>query len=524
MTGEQPDPGGVDWVTGAAMLIDRDAIAGAGPFDERYFLYFEDVDLCRRLRAQGRTVRYEPTARVRHRFGRGSRRQVPWNPLLWHHLRSGLLYALRWSLAWWSGRGWRAAGRAALGAIGRAALLTATAWILVGSSTALPLALAGLLVLRPVRGGRLGRPPLPGLPGNSARLAVAGSAGLALAGEALGVGILGPLALWAIGSAAALDLLRRSGRLLRRRFRRWGLGHTACLVAGTPEAADRLARALSEQPEEGLELVGYVPLDPTAPGGPAPRLPAWEEVEGTARDLRAEGVLLSGSAEDLARMAEGVDRLRRAGVEVAFALTGAEELLQEREPEQLAGHPLMPLGAGAEARAAGWLTSGLGRVAAALGLLALLPLAPLLAALSVVASRRFPLVSLDRLGQDLRPFGMLRLRSGPGEAGDSGGGRLGRLMRATHADELPQLWNVLRGEMSLVGPRPVEPGVARDLERWERARFRVRPGITGMWQLDRLRRWRLEQMIASDLLYILRWSPALDLRILLETVLGRRNP
>ena len=204
MTGEQPDPGGVDWVTGAAMLIDRDAIAGAGPFDERYFLYFEDVDLCRRLRAQGRTVRYEPTARVRHRFGRGSRRQVPWNPLLWHHLRSGLLYALRWSLAWWSGRGWRAAGRAALGAIGRAALLTATAWILVGSSTALPLALARLLVLRPVRGGRLGRPPLPGLPGNSARLAVAGSAGLALAGEALGVGVE-PLRRQRAGPAEAGD-------------------------------------------------------------------------------------------------------------------------------------------------------------------------------------------------------------------------------------------------------------------------------------------------------------------------------
>ena len=119
MSGEQPRGDPVDWVTGAAMLLERDAIPAAGPFDERYFLYFEDVDLCRRLRAQGRAVRFEPAARVRHRFGRGSRRQVPWNPLLWHHLRSGLLYALRWSPAWWSGRWWRAAGRAGLGALGR---------------------------------------------------------------------------------------------------------------------------------------------------------------------------------------------------------------------------------------------------------------------------------------------------------------------------------------------------------------------------------------------------------------------
>jgi lipopolysaccharide/colanic/teichoic acid biosynthesis glycosyltransferase len=52
----------------------------------------------------------------------------------------------------------------------------------------------------------------------------------------------------------------------------------------------------------------------------------------------------------------------------------------------------------------------------------------------------------------------------------------------------------------------------------------VRPGITGVWQLDRLRRWRLEQMITSDLLYVLRRSPAMDIRLLAQTLLGRRNP
>ena len=502
MTGEPVEAGEVDWVTGAAMLLERDAIAAAGPFDGRYFLYFEDVDLCRRLRAQGRAVRFEPAARVRHRFGRGSRKQVPWNPLLWHHLRSGGLYALRWSLGWWSARWWRAAGRSALGLVGRAVLLAGVAALIVGPQAALALALAAVLVLRPTRSGRLGRSRLPGLPGTAARLAVAGAAGLALSGTALTVEALGPLALWAVGGAAALDLARRGGRLVTRVARRWGLGHTACLVAGAPEACERLGQALAEQPDEGLELVGYVPLDPLVEGGPAPRLPGWEAVEATARDLRAQGILL----------------------EVAFALTGAVELLQAEEPQQLAGHPLLPLGTGAEARAIGWLTTGLGRAAAGLGLLALLPLAPLLALLSGVASRRSPLVALPRVGQELRPFGMLRLRSGPGDAGERGGGRLGRLLRASHADELPQLWNVLRGEMCLVGPRPVEPPVVARLERWEQARFRVRPGITGMWQLDRLRRWRLEQMITSDLLYILRWSPGLDMRILVETLLGRRNP
>jgi lipopolysaccharide/colanic/teichoic acid biosynthesis glycosyltransferase len=77
--------------------------------------------------------------------------------------------------------------------------------------------------------------------------------------------------------------------------------------------------------------------------------------------------------------------------------------------------------------------------------------------------------------------------------------------------------------MSLVGPRPIAPETAAQLEPWEQARFRVRPGITGIWQLDRLRRWRLEEMVASDLLYLLRWSPSLDARLLAETLFGRRN-
>ena len=128
------------------------------------------------------------------------------------------------------------------------------------------------------------------------------------------------------------------------------------------------------------------------------------------------------------------------------------------------------------------------------------------------------------MGRGEAAFEMFRLRSGPTESGDQGGGWLGHLLRWTHADELPQLVNVVRGDMALVGPRPVTPEIAGDLEGWQRARFAVRPGITGVWQLDRLRRWRLEQMITSDLLYVLRRSPTMDLRLLLQTLLGRRNP
>jgi N-acetylglucosaminyl-diphospho-decaprenol L-rhamnosyltransferase len=497
----------VDWVTGAAMLLRRDAVAAAGPFDERYFLYFEDVDLCRRLHATGRRVVFQPSARVRHRFGGGSRRQVPWNRLWWHHGLSGLRYAARWSRGLWSSRWWRAgAEAAAVGGLQAAALAA-----LLGSPWG---ALAGAL-LTPAPRRRLGRRPLP-------RLAVQGGV-VGAAGLLAGAAPTSALAT-AVLATAALQATRRILRRGRGAWHRGGGPRANVLLAGEPDRADAAARALLERPDEGLVSLGFVPLDPTAVGGPAPRLPAWSQVADVAADLRADAVLLAASPSSLARMAAGVAALRARGVECAWVLTHDDELAQADAPDLLGGLPLVRLGAGAETRLAELLTHGVERAAAALGLLLLLPFAPLLLLASRRAGGAAPIQRLERVGRDLRPFSMWRLRSGPDGEGDLGGGRLGALLRRWHLDELPQLLNVVAGEMRLVGPRPVPPALAARLAPHERARFALPPGITGMWQLDRLRRWRLDQMIRSDLLYVLRWTPLLDARILLETLLGRRNP
>lgn len=515
-------PTDVDWVTGAAMLLDRDAMPGDGPFDERFFLYFEDVDLCRRLRATGRAVRFVPDAVVDHRFGGASRRQVPWNPQLWRHLRSGVLYSLRWSESWWRSRWWRAAAGGTAGFVARGALFAALLAFVLPIGPALGGAAAGALVVeRPVR-RRLGRTALPlGYP-SFFRLSAVGVGVAAISRGGVSLDAVAPILGWAVAATVALDLLRRVRRGTAGALRRRGFGHTTCLLAGDPVAAAAVAQSLAESPQEGLEIAGFVPLDPLAAGGPTPRLRSWEHIAEVARDLRAEAVLIAGDADDLARTATGVDQLRRAGVEAAFALTGSTELLQPSNSDRVAAYPLLLLGVGATARISDRLAAAAGRTAALAGLVLLLPIAPLLLLASAFASRRAPVHGVGRLGLDQRPFRMLRFRTAP--HGEVGGGPLGQLLRRTHIDELPQLWNVVRGQMALVGPRPVAPDVAARLEPWEQARFRVRPGITGMWQLDRLRRWRLEQMVASDLLYLLRWSPSLDLRILGETLLGRRRP
>jgi lipopolysaccharide/colanic/teichoic acid biosynthesis glycosyltransferase len=96
--------------------------------------------------------------------------------------------------------------------------------------------------------------------------------------------------------------------------------------------------------------------------------------------------------------------------------------------------------------------------------------------------------------------------------------RVGRVIRRTSIDELPQLWNVLRGEMSLVGPRPFIPDDAEWIDGWAQRRYCVRPGMTGLWQVSGRNDLTFEDMCRLDQLYVSSWSPGLDMRILFQTL------
>jgi exopolysaccharide biosynthesis polyprenyl glycosylphosphotransferase len=96
--------------------------------------------------------------------------------------------------------------------------------------------------------------------------------------------------------------------------------------------------------------------------------------------------------------------------------------------------------------------------------------------------------------------------------------RVGRILRQTSLDELPQLWNVLRGEMSLVGPRPPIPAEVSRYTEWHKKRLEVRPGMTGLWQVSGRSLLSFDEMVLLDIYYIENWSPWLDLKILLRTI------
>lgn len=179
-------------------------------------------------------------------------------------------------------------------------------------------------------------------------------------------------------------------------------------------------------------------------------------------------------------------------------------------------------------------------VGALLGLVVLSPLFVALGLVILVLDGRPILFRQERVGLGGRPFTVSKFRTmvpdaearraelgarneihGPGFkiTEDPRLTRTGRFLRRSSLDELPQLWNVLNGEMSLVGPRPPLPSEVASYDGWHRRRLEVKPGITGLWQITARHEGDFDLWVRLDLAYIDRWSLWLDLRILARTVL-----
>jgi len=177
-----------------------------------------------------------------------------------------------------------------------------------------------------------------------------------------------------------------------------------------------------------------------------------------------------------------------------------------------------------------------------LGLVALLALLPLFLIVALAIKADSPgsvLYGQMRIGKDGRPFRMLKFRSMRKESEellaslyvrnevcvpmfkirrDPRVTRVGRFLRRYSLDELPQLINVVRGEMSLVGPRPPLPAEVEEYEDWQMGRLRAVPGMTGLWQVSGRNDVPFDRMVRLDLYYIRNWSLALDLEILVRTI------
>ena len=335
----------------------------------------------------------------------------------------------------------------------------------------------------------------------------------------------------AVGLVLARLLVRTVFRALRLR----GFNQRHIVIAGEGEAVERLVERIEAFPELGLRVRGMVTQEHSATVGVAgkPVLGHFAQIAEVISQVRADEVLIAlpwSQQDDVSRL---LDLLKDETVDVRLVPDVHAYVTLGCEVEDFDGVPVVRIN---DSPLIGWYAAGkrlTDIVVAALALMVLSPLLLVVAALVKLTSPGPVLYQQERMGLDGRTFQMLKFRSMRADAEASTGAvwahevdnrrtLFGTILRKTSLDELPQLWNVLRGEMSLVGPRPERP-VFVDQFRKEiphyMLRHKVKSGITGWAQVNG---WRgntsLRRRIECDLYYIQNWSYALDLKILTLTL------
>jgi exopolysaccharide biosynthesis polyprenyl glycosylphosphotransferase len=331
-------------------------------------------------------------------------------------------------------------------------------------------------------------------------------------------GLLGSYALTGAWHWAAYAWHRRSsrGRELRR-----------VLLVGDPRTSDGVARMFGERPDLGLEPAGVV-----APG-PQSVVEICRALDSSVVDC----VFFSGQPGEPGMIEEAISCCQQRGVEVWFKMELARQELSFSRIDYLDDLPVLVFSLTPRKGAGILVKRALDVVLSLLLCAALAPLMLLLALAVRLSSPGPALFRQRRIGLNGREFIIYKFRSMSADPGfapalqnemsgpvfkmkeDPRTTALGRFMRRFSLDELPQLWNVLKGDMSLVGPRPPLPSEVDQYQDWQRRRLSMRPGITGLWQvMGRNDIADFNDWVKLDLRYLDAWSLWLDLKIILKTI------
>ena len=360
------------------------------------------------------------------------------------------------------------------------------------------------------------------------------------------VGMLWPLLL----------ILLVLGRAAARRIAHRVTVPEGCLVIGNAAAAESLNRSFGRTSRANAEIVGRMPLqygrrhgeDPPGVAVPSsvPFVGDLDELQRVVREHRVDRVLIvpgAGATDELLVVTRAAKALgvRVSVVPRLFEVVGSSAAFDDVEGTTLLGLRRYGL-----SRSSWRLKRALDIVVGTAAVVALSPLL-LVVALAIKLDDRGPVFFRQRrIGQDGREFEMIKFRT-MGEdaehrkpelaalneaeglfkiADDPRITRVGNFLRKASLDEIPQLLNVVRGEMSLVGPRPLVPADDERIQGWDRRRLNVPPGMTGHWQILGSSRVPLGEMVKIDYLYGANWSLWGDIKILLRTVpyvLARRG-
>jgi exopolysaccharide biosynthesis polyprenyl glycosylphosphotransferase len=321
-----------------------------------------------------------------------------------------------------------------------------------------------------------------------------------------------------------------------------------CLFIGDGASAETIRSKLSGHRGVKAEMVAHLDLsdvDAWSVGGFSTQ--RLSEINNLARTLDVHRAIVAPGSVDAGEMLDLVCTLKAVGVKVSVLPRLLEVVGSSVEFDDLHGVMIMGVRRFELTRSSAAVKRAFDLFGASLGLLALSPLMILIAVAIKLDSRGTVLFRQPRVGRHGKHFNMLKFRTmvpnadalkdslrdrNEAQAGlfkiaaDPRVTRVGGLLRKSALDELPQLINIFKGEMSLVGPRPLVIDEDRCVEGWHRRRLELKPGMTGPWQILGPARVPLREMGAIDYLYVANWSLWGDVKILLRTVphvLGRRG-
>lgn len=339
---------------------------------------------------------------------------------------------------------------------------------------------------------------------------------------------------------AALVMARAVARSFVRRLLSQGIGNRRLLLVGSSPMRERVARAALACPELGLKVIGWIDTENREGGNESrprdgtalERLGYFADLANLVRECDVDVVVLTLPFADLGLVARATEELADLNVDVQLVPDLLALRTSRMRLTEVTGIPFFSVRESALSEADRIVKRTFDIVVATFVMILMAPVFGLLSLLVWLSSRGPVFYGQERVGRDGREFRMLKFRtmrvdaengSGPVWAikGDPRVTAVGRVLRRFSLDELPQLWNVLRGDMSLVGPRPERRVFVAEFSRLLPRYFerhRVRSGLTGWAQVNGLRgNTSIEERTLYDLYYVENWSLALDIRILLMT-------
>lgn len=339
-----------------------------------------------------------------------------------------------------------------------------------------------------------------------------------------------------------LSLARVMQNEIEGRLRAHGIGVSRVIIVGAGEMGRTVMRTIVARPELGYQVVGFVDDNPEKGQTDIGRFKALGPLRNLPRLIEAESVdevVVTLPWMYHRKILSIVRECERRQVSARIVPDLFQMSLSRVDVNDLGGVPLIGVREVGFGREALLIKRGVDVVGAVTMLMLGAPLLGLIALAIRFGSPGSIVFRQTRVGIGGRRFEMFKFRSmregaeaeleqlldlneADGQLfkirDDPRLTRVGRFLRRTSLDELPQLWNVLRGEMSLVGPRPPVPAEVSRYMEWHKKRLDVRPGMTGLWQVSGRSLLSFDETVLLDIYYIENWSLWLDFKILLRTV------